>query len=145
MPIKQLLSFWKTGVLTMVHGVGIDVVEVARFDRLLKRFGERALCRLFAAEERTEPLSSHRWAGRFAAKEAVLKVLGTGPGPVAWQDIRITLRPSGQPEVSLHGTALTLARDLGIGRVLVSIAHERQVAVAVAVGAGEVGGHGPCV
>ena len=75
-------------------------------------------------------------AGRWAAKEAVLKVLGTGlTGGITWKDIAVLREPTGAPRVALSGAARERARALGIGRILVSITHGRDLAVAQALGA----------
>jgi hypothetical protein len=79
-------------------------------------------------------------AGRWAAKEAVSKVLGLGVRGVGWRDIEIERLPTGQPAVRLHGRAGRRAEQLGMGRVAVSISHEAEYAVAIAYGVRIAGG-----
>ena len=80
------------------------------------------------------------FAGRWAAKEAVSKVLGLGVRGIGWRDIEIERLPTGQPAVRLHGRAAARADQLGMGRVAVSITHEREYAVAIAFGIRTAGG-----
>jgi holo-[acyl-carrier protein] synthase len=80
------------------------------------------------------------FAGRWAAKEAVSKVLGLGVRGVGWRDIEIVRLPTGQPSVKLHGRAATRAEQLGMARIAVSISHEGEYAVAVAFGIRTAGG-----
>jgi phosphopantetheinyl transferase len=80
------------------------------------------------------------FAGRWAAKEAVSKVLGLGVRGVGWRDIEIVRLPTGQPTVRLHGRAKARAEQLGMGRVAVSISHEGEYAVAIAFGVRTAGG-----
>jgi holo-[acyl-carrier protein] synthase len=125
------------------HGLGVDVVSVPRFRRLMERWGERALGRLFAPEEGAAGLSYTRLAARFAAKEAVMKALGAGVTSVGWHDIQILSLPSGRPRVQLQGRARELAERLGITRIEISLSHERELAVAVAASFGP-GSEEPC-
>jgi len=125
------------------RGLGVDVVSVPRFRRLLERRGEQALRRLFAPGEGAAGLSYPRLAARFAAKEAVMKALGAGMASVGWHDIQIVSPASGRPQVRLEGRARELAARLGVTRVEVSLSHERELAVAVAASFGP-GGEGPC-
>jgi hypothetical protein len=79
-------------------------------------------------------------AGRWAAKEAVSKVLGLGVRGIGWRDIEIDRLPTGQPAVRLHGRAAARAEQLGMGRIAVSISHEAEYAVAIAFGIRTAGG-----
>jgi len=123
-----------------ILGHGIDIVETERIRQLVERHGKHFLDRVYtAAEHEYCLLNSKRYyehlAGRFAAKEAVLKVLGTGwRGGIAWTDIEISRDPSGQPKVRLTGECLRIARELGIGRWHVSISHISTHATASAIG-----------
>ena len=123
-----------------IVGHGIDIVETARIRELLENHGHHFLDRVFtAAEQRYCALNPKRYyehlAGRFAAKEAVLKVLGTGwRGGIAWTDIEILPEPSGQPKVTLTGECARIARELGIARWHVSISHIQTHATASAIG-----------
>jgi len=123
-----------------VVGHGIDIVETARIRQLVQEHGQRFLDRCFTALEqqycaRNSKRQIEHLAGRFAAKEAVLKVLGTGwRGGIAWTDIEIRPEPSGQPRIVLSGECLRLADQLGISRWHVSISHIETHATASAIG-----------
>jgi holo-[acyl-carrier protein] synthase len=115
--------------------LGIDIIKVDRIRDALARFGPRFSRRVLTSSEaayvRERPES---FAGRWAAKEAVSKVLGLGVRGVGWRDIEIGRLPTGQPAVRLHGRARARAEQLGMERVAVSISHERDYAVAIAYG-----------
>ena len=120
-----------------IVGVGIDVVEVGRVARAYARFGDRFLQRVFTPAERDYCLArydvAHGLAGRFAAKEAVFKALSPArPTRVNWQEIAIA-SDGDAPRVELSGAAAGWADALGVGRIHVSISHERTLAVALAV------------
>jgi holo-[acyl-carrier protein] synthase len=121
--------------------LGVDIIEIERIRAALARhgarFGRRVLTEAEAAYVRDRP---ENFAGRWAAKEAVSKVLGLGVRGVGWRDIEIVRLPTGQPTVRLHGRARERAEQLGMGRVAVSISHERSFAVAVAFGIRTAGG-----
>ena len=111
-----------------IAGHGIDLVEVARIARLIDDHGQRFLDRCFTAHERgcaegTKRRAEHL-AARFAAKEAVLKALGTGlTGGIAWTDIEVVRQDSGAPSIRLHNEAAKLAASSGVSRWLVSLTH----------------------
>jgi holo-[acyl-carrier protein] synthase len=121
--------------------LGIDIIRVSRIADSLARFGERFTRRILTSSEaayvRNRP---ETLAGRWAAKEAVSKVLGLGVRGVGWRDIEIERLPTGQPAVRLHGRAGRRAEQLGMGRVAVSISHEAEFAVAIAYGVRTAGG-----
>lgn len=127
-----------------VVGVGIDVVGVDRFERLLERGGRRFLERWFRPAE-VESLLAHRGparhtAARFAAKEAVLKSLGVpDDGPVRWREIEITSDHRGLWGVRLHGSIGELARGTGVGGVRVAVSLNERVATATALAVTETG------
>jgi len=125
-----------------IVGHGVDIVEVSRIAGMIDRHGERFLERCFTPGERAyaelRKRSVEHLAGRFAAKEAVLKALGTGwRNGIAWTDVEVVLRPSGAPEVRLHGAAAEAARALGAASWWLSISHTESYAVASAVAEGE--------
>src|SRR6266567_4342597 len=103
-----------------ILGHGIDIVETARIRKLIDQHGAHFLDRVFTPGEQaycniSRKRSLEHYAGRFAAKEAVLKVLGTGwRGGIAWTDIEIAKEPSGQPHVVLGGECARIAAELGI-------------------------------
>ena len=115
--------------------IGIDIVRVSRIAGVLQRhptrFESRVLTDAERAYVRTRP---ETMSGRWAAKEAVSKVLGLGIRGIGWREIEIERQPTGQPTVRLHGGAARRAEDLGIAQIAVSITHEREYAVAVAFG-----------
>jgi holo-[acyl-carrier protein] synthase len=127
---------------------GIDLVDCPRIRQMLRRHGERFLDRVFTEAERSYAESNRnkveRLAGRFAAKEAILKLLGTGwRGKIAWTDMEITNSPSGQPQVNLTGQVAEIAKRQGIGQISVSITHTGDFAIASAVaGRRQAGGQG---
>ena len=121
--------------------LGIDIIKVERIRASLERFGDRFSNRVLTGTERRYVRGRpETMAGRWAAKEAVSKVLGLGVRGIGWRDIEIERLPTGQPAVRLHGRAASRAEQLGMGRIAVSISHESDYAVAIAYGIREVGG-----
>lgn len=121
--------------------LGIDIIKVERIAAALQRFGDRFPKRVLTErEQRYVRNRPQNFAGRWAAKEAVSKVLGLGVRGVGWRDIEIERLPTGQPAVRLHGRAAARAEQLGMGRVAVSISHEGDYAVAIAFGVRSAGG-----
>ena len=117
---------------------GIDLVDCPRIEQLLERHGDRFLARVFTEAERTYADANRNrietLAGRFAAKEAVLKMIGTGwRGKIAWTDIEVINNPAGRPEVKLSGEVLDIAKSLGLGPISISISHTANFAMASAV------------
>jgi holo-[acyl-carrier protein] synthase len=130
-----------TPVPTGTAELGLDVIRVERIREALERFGDRFVRRVLTpAEARYVRGRPETFAGRWAAKEAVSKVLGLGVRGIGWRDIEIERLPTGQPSVRLHGRAATRADQLGVERVAVSITHEREYALAVAFGVRRAGG-----
>ncbi|MGE5571677.1 MAG: holo-ACP synthase [Bacteroidota bacterium] len=125
-----------------VTGVGVDIVEVARIRELVERKGDRLEGRVFTADEMRASAGGRydKLAGRFAAKEAVAKALGTGIRGFGWSEIAIAQGPGGKPCVRLTGRAADEAARRGVLRVEVSIAHTRDTAIAFAVAIGLGGG-----
>jgi len=121
--------------------VGLDIIRVERIRDALGRFGDRFIGRVLTPREaayvRGRP---ETFAGRWAAKEAVSKVLGLGIRGIGWRDIEIERLPTGQPAVRLHGRAVARADQLGMARIAVSITHEREYALAIAFGIRTSGG-----
>lgn len=118
----------------MTLRTGVDLLEISRLDEAVERHGERFLARIYTPAERElcagNPASL---AARFAAKEAVAKALGSGLGAVAWTDIEILRATTGAPVLHLHGNARTLADKLGLTEWSISLSHEREYAIALAV------------
>ncbi len=121
--------------------LGIDIIKVERIAAALKRFGDRFPKRVLTeSEQRYVRNRPQNFAGRWAAKEAVSKVLGLGVRGVGWTEIEIQRLPTGAPAVKLHGRAARRAEQLGMGRIAVSISHEGDYAVAIAFGIRTEGG-----
>ena len=121
---------------------GIDLVDCPRIEQMIERHGERFVKRVFTAAEQAYAKANKngidKLAGRFAAKEAILKLMGTGwRGKIAWTDIEIANNPLGQPEVTLSGEVKKLAGKLGIKHISVSITHTANFAIASAVALAE--------
>ncbi len=130
------------GMVSGVIGVGVDLVEVGRMQEVLerhpKRFPERVFTEAEAAYCRRSVHAAERFAARFAAKEAVMKALGTGwDRGVAFRDIEVTRKPSGVPGVRLTGIAREVAERLGVARIDLSLSHSREHAIAMVVFSGE--------
>ncbi len=125
-----------------IIGHGIDIVETARVAKMLEDHGERFLRRCFTEDEQAYAADNparraEHLAGRFAAKEAVLKVLGTGwSNGIAWTDAEVVREVSGRPTVVLHGRCSELAGELGITGWHLSLSHTGAYATASAIGVG---------
>jgi holo-[acyl-carrier protein] synthase len=125
-----------------IIGHGIDIVETARVAKMLEDHGERFLRRCFTEGEQAycagnPARQAEHLAGRFAAKEAILKVLGTGwSGGIAWTDAEVVREASGKPRVVLHGRCAQVAGELGITGWHLSISHTGAYATASAIGVG---------
>jgi holo-[acyl-carrier protein] synthase len=125
---------------------GIDLVDFPRIEDMVKRHGKRFLDRVFTDVEQAYAKANRndieKLAGRFAAKEAVLKLLGTGwRGKIAWTDIEVVNTATGQPEARLSGEVKKIADKLGISQISVSITHTANFAIASAVAIVELKGH----
>lgn len=119
-----------------IAGHGIDIVEIARIERMLAEHGERFVDRCFTPAERTYcdaggTRRAERYAVRFAAKEATFKALGTGwRSGIAWTDAGIVHQPSGQPRLELTGRCAVLASEMGIMHWHISLSHTGAYAIA---------------
>ena len=118
---------------------GIDMVDCRRIQQSIDQHGQRFLNRVFTEFELGYCLGRKReiehLAGRFAAKEAVLKVLGTGwRDGIAWTDIEVRNETSGQPTIHLSGKCEEVAQQLGLSKILISISHIETHAIASAIG-----------
>jgi holo-[acyl-carrier protein] synthase len=124
-----------------VVGIGVDIIELSRIRGALERYGDRFQRRVFAASELVD---AREWrdpvpflAGRFAAKEAVLKALGSGlAGGIEWTDVVLVRGARGAPTVRLEGAARERAAAIGAVQLLVSLSHARDYAVAQALALG---------
>jgi len=127
------------GMNVICHG--IDLVDCKRVGQMVERHRERFLDRVFTAAEQEycqrQVKNVERLAGRFAVKEAVMKMLGTGwQNGIAWTDIETVNDPLGRPVVRLSGKVAQMAADLGIEQVSVSITHTSDLAIASAIALG---------
>src|SRR5512139_215581 len=122
----------------MIAGIGVDIVDVSRVAKLLERYGDRFLRRVFTDPEAKYAMGganrAERLAGRFAMKEAVMKALGTGKSQgILWRDVETVRGPMGRPVVRLHGQAVRWLRYRGGGNVHASITHDGGKAVAFVI------------
>jgi holo-[acyl-carrier protein] synthase len=121
---------------------GIDLVDCPRIETMVQRHGDKFMNKVFTAAEQKYADSNknriEKLAGRFAAKEAILKLMGTGwRGKIAWTDIEIKNNSLGQPMVGLSGEVEKIAFKLGIEQVSVSITHTSNFVIASAVALAE--------
>jgi holo-[acyl-carrier protein] synthase len=121
----------------MIKGVGVDIVDVARIEAAIARHGRRFLERVFTDEEirycSSRPRSVQHFAARFAAKEAVFKMLRSGwSGGITWTDVEVVSNSSRIPEIRLHGEARAAAKRAALGEIHISISHTSATAIAVA-------------
>ena len=118
--------------LALPHGpmaLGVDVTELDRIERVVKQYGQRFLDRIYTPGEQAYCRGRiPQLAARFAAKEAVMKALGTGRWGVGWREVEV-VRGRGAPSVTLHGRARKRAEALGITAMAISITHGRDVAI----------------
>ncbi|UCD49691.1 MAG: holo-ACP synthase [Phycisphaerales bacterium] len=117
---------------------GIDLVDCPRIEQMVERHGDRFVNRVFTEAEqayaRSRKNAIEKYAGRFAAKEAILKLVGTGwRGKIKWTDIEVINDAAGRPEVTLSGEVKRIAESLKITHVSISITHTANFAIASAV------------
>lgn len=117
---------------------GIDLVDFPRIEEMVERHGDRFVNRIFTPAEqeysKANKNSMEKLAGRFAAKEAILKLIGTGwRGKIAWTDIEVVNDDLGRPIVHLTGEVKKIAEKLGITQISISITHTANFAIASAV------------
>ena len=118
-----------------MHEIGIDLIEINRVEAALARWGERFQKRVYTEAERSHCRNRvPELAVRFAAKEAVMKALGTGMKGVGWREIEILNNDDGKPFVILHGHAKSKAKELGLRDLSVSLSHSRDLAIASVIG-----------
>jgi holo-[acyl-carrier protein] synthase len=140
---RVLVLYWRSDRIAMsIIGHGIDIVAIHRIAGLIERCAEDFLEATFTFNERQEAESPETstafFAGRFAAKEAIVKALGTGFfGDIAWTDVEILRQPTGSPHVHLSGGALAVAQSLGVTHWLLSISHDESYAIASAIALGD--------
>jgi holo-[acyl-carrier protein] synthase len=116
---------------------GVDLIEIARIEEVITRHGRHYLDRVYTPAELDQAArQTESLAGRFAAKEAVAKALGTGIGEIGWKEIEILGDDQSAPTLKLHGAAASKAEELGLSAWSVSISHSMSHAVAIAVAIG---------
>ncbi len=118
-----------------MHYIGVDIIEIARIERAIARWGEKFLQRVYTEPElrlyRAKPSSL---AARFAGKEAVIKSVGAQTEGLGWRNIEILSDSNGRPLVHLYGKAKSQADDLGLNRLAISLSHSKEYAIAFVVG-----------
>lgn len=122
----------------MIVGTGIDIAEVDRIAHSIERFGRRFLERIFTPGEirycESKANKAERYAGRFAAKEAGMKAIGTGWNRgVTWRDVEVQRAPGSRPTIVFHGKAAEFFQKLGAARAHLSITHTKDSAMAFVV------------
>ena len=118
----------------MILGTGIDIVKNSRIKNLIEKYGERFLNKVYTEAEisycQQKINSAPSFAARFAAKEAVLKALGTGMRKNSWQDIEILNNELGKPEVNLSAETEKRAEELEVSAIFLSMSHEKEYSIA---------------
>ena len=124
----------------MICGIGVDLVKVDRLARVLERYGERFLKRVFTDREigycqSRAQQGVYQFAQRFAAKEAFSKALGVGlrQGGIRWREVEVLPDPRGKPEIQVTGRAAELCREMGVRGLHLSLTDEDNLAVAMVV------------
>jgi holo-[acyl-carrier protein] synthase len=126
----------------MVLGLGTDMIEIARIEHSLARFGDAFQRRLYTPAEiaycrQKKKTAAESFAARFAAKEAAAKALGTGISRgVTWSEIEVLRLPGQRPTLHLSGRAAEIAARLGIRHLSVSLSHTRELAIAIVIAEG---------
>jgi holo-[acyl-carrier protein] synthase len=122
----------------MIYGIGIDLVEVLRIEKLLQRWNDRFIAKVYSADEADyctkKAFPAMHFAARFAAKESFLKSLGKGLGMgIALRDVELVNQPDGKPILKIHNRAEGILREAGIKAIHVSVTHTRKYANAVVI------------
>jgi holo-[acyl-carrier protein] synthase len=118
-----------------VSTIGIDIIEIERIEAAIAQWGNRFLAKVYThAELQESHVNPSSLAAKFAAKEAVMKVLGKGGRGIGWREIEILSNEEGKPEVTLYGHALKRATELNLARFSLSLSDSKQYAIAVALG-----------
>lgn len=128
------------GTQGVIAGIGVDIIEIARVAAAARN--KRFVDRLFTPEEIAQLPdgvgAEYRMAALFAAKEAVLKALGTGLAGHSWRQVEVLHRSSGAPYICLHGEAKKTAEDMGVSTVHISLSHDKERAVAFCIAEGAI-------
>lgn len=128
-------GIWYTMADLLMFQIGVDLIEIGRIETAIERWGERFFTRVYTPAERAHCRNRiPELAARFAAKEAVMKALGTGIRGVGWQEIEVLPNPNGKPLVYLHGGAQEKAEKLGLHNLAISLSHSQEYAIASVIG-----------
>ncbi len=114
--------------------IGVDIIEINRIKRAISRWQDSFLKRIYTPEELENHRNVSSLAASFAAKEAVMKALGTGIRGIRWTDIEIVTNEDGAPRIRLYGRALQKSAEIGLARFDVSLSHSRKYAIAFVIG-----------
>ena len=126
---------FRIAIVEDVSAIGVDITEIDRIEAALAKFGKRFLGRVYTRLEVAACRGRvNELAARFAAKEAVMKALGTGAKGVAWREIEVLPNHRGKPLVYLHGRAAERAEKIGLRGLDISLSHSRDLAIAMVVG-----------
>ena len=122
----------------MIHGTGVDLIEISRIKNSIQKYSGKFEARVFTSKEidycRSKADPFKHFAARFAAKEAVLKSLGTGMAEgISWKDMEILNQESGQPVLSLSGKGRDIFESLNLRNIHISMTHDKSYAVAQAI------------
>jgi len=123
-----------TSAQTSRTAIGVDIIEIGRINRAISRWHDSFISRIYTQAELEGPHSIPSLAARFAAKEAVMKALGTGIRGVGWRDIEILTNGDGAPVIRLYGRALQRSTEIGIAQFDISMSHSRKYAIAFVIG-----------
>lgn len=131
-----------TSKRSRVIGLGTDIIECSRIGEMIHKHGELFLNRVFTQHEiaycSSRKTSNQHYAGRWAAKEAALKALGTGWAKgIQWTDIAVSHQLGGKPIITIDGVAAEIAKEQGIAEIMLSISHCRHYAVAYCIAVGD--------
>ena len=126
----------------MIVGLGTDIVEISRIGQMIERHGDTFLNRVFTENENTycdsKKNKEQHYAGRWAAKEAVMKTLGTGfIKGIGWKEIEVINLQSGKPTIVISGGVERHAGEMGVSEILITISHSREFATATAIALGQ--------
>jgi len=124
----------------MIKGLGIDLVDIERIENIINKWGHQFLKKVFTTKEieycQSKSASYQHFAVRFAAKEAVVKMLGKTEG-ISWQDIEVIKADNGRPGLLLLSQARIIAEKRGINNIQITLSHEKKMAVAQVIGEGD--------
>ena len=134
-PIQNRTTLISAQEIVAMLITGTDIIEIARIGKVLDKYGSRFLNRIYTQDEQKYCRGrAPQLASRFAAKEAVMKALGTGVRGVGWKDIEITRERGGAPYIQLHGRAQTRASRMDLSDISISLSHSNDFAIATVVG-----------